>query len=356
MNESLDSLSCPLPHPLPPRITMAHGGGGRAMQELIRELFAARLDNGSLQTGADAAVLPAHEGRLAFTTDSFVVRPLTFPGGSIGSLAVHGTVNDLAMVGSRPLYLSAGFILEEGLSIETLDSIVCSMRRAADAAGVSVVTGDTKVIERTTGEGLMVNTAGVGIMEHGHELGPRMLREGDVVMVNGDIARHGMAIMAAREGLEFDPPIESDSASVAGAALALLNAGIPVRCMRDCTRGGLAAALTEIASDSRLTIGIEERALPVSEAVRGACEILGMNPVHVACEGRFVSIVPEQYAAETLEILEKHASSGTGPVCIGQVTAGGQTIGGDAPVVVKSAIGVTRILDRPSGEQLPRIC
>ncbi len=346
-----ESFSCPLPHPLPQRITMAHGGGGKAMQELIRELFAARLSDGSLQSGSDAAILPACATAQAFTTDSFVVKPVIFPGGSVGSLSIHGTVNDLAMVGARPRYISAGFILEEGLDMDVLDRVLRSMRQAADHVGVSVVTGDTKVIERTRGDGLMINTAGVGTIEHRLELGAHMVQEGDVVIVNGDLARHGMAIMAAREGLDFDPPLESDSASVAEAALALIDSGIPVRCMRDCTRGGLGAALIEIASDAGLTVGIEERALPVSEAVRGACEILGLNPVHVACEGRFVAIIPGEYADSALEVLKPHAAAGTAPVNLGRVTAKRE-----APVVVNSAIGVTRILDRPSGEQLPRIC
>ncbi len=351
MGYSQDGLSCPIPHALPARITMQHGGGGRAMQRLIRDLFARHLDNGALQASRDAACLVLAAGRIAFSTDSFVVRPVEFPGGDVGSLAVHGTVNDLAMAGATPKYLSAGFILEEGLPLEVLDRVVRSMREAADRAGVSVVTGDTKVIERVHGDGLIINTSGIGSIDHRLELGPGAVRAGDAILVNGDLGRHGIAVMAARERLEFEPPVVSDSAPLAAVVADLLSAGIRIRGMRDCTRGGLAAALNEIAGDAGLTFEVDERAIPVSEQVRGACEILGLNPFHVACEGRFLAVVAEDDADRALRILESHAVSATHPAAIGRVLPRGTV-----PVQLRSAIGVTRVLEQPSGEQLPRIC
>ena len=387
MNQSRDGLSCPIPHALPSRITMQHGGGGRAMQKLIRDLFARHLDNGALQSGRDAATLPSTGGRIAFSTDSFVVRPVEFPGGNVGSLAVHGTVNDLAMAGATPRYLSAGFILEEGLALEVLDRVVRSMRDAADRAGVSVVTGDTKVIERTHGDGLIINTSGIGSIADQLELGPSCVRQGDAILLNGDLGRHGIAVMAARERLEFEPPVLSDSAPLAAVVADLLSAGIRIRCMRDCTRGGLAAALNEIAEEAGLTFEVDERAVPVSEQVRGACEILGLDPFHVACEGRFLAVVAEDDVDRALRILEAHTSTAVQPAAASpaavQPEAASPTavqpeaaspaavqpaaathpasIGrvlprGDVPVQLRSAIGVTRVLEQPSGEQLPRIC
>lgn len=370
MSRSRDGVSCPIPHALPARITMQHGGGGRAMQRLIRDVFARHLDSGALQSGHDAATLPSTDGRIAFSTDSFVVRPVEFPGGDVGSLAVHGTVNDLAMAGAAPKYLSAGFILEEGLPIEVLERVVRSMREAADRAGVSVVTGDTKVIERVHGDGLIVNTSGIGAMEYDVELGPEAVRAGDAILLNGDLGRHGIAVMAARERLEFEPPVLSDSAPLAAVVADLLSSGIRIRCMRDCTRGGLAAALNEVAADAGLTFDVEERSIPVSEQVRGACEILGLNPFHVACEGRFLAVVAEDDADRALRILESHAAAAhpaaarltaVQPAAVHPTAAHPASIGrvlprGDIPVQLRSSIGVTRVLEQPSGEQLPRIC
>src|SRR5208337_841438 len=288
--------------------------------------------------------------RLAFTTDSYVVRPLFFPGGDIGSMSVFGTVNDLAMSGARPLHLSAGFILEEGLSMELLWRIVCSMRAAAERCGVQIVTGDTKVVDKGKGDGLFINTAGIGVIEHSQVIAPASVRAGDAILVSGDLGRHGMTIMSVREGLGFEATMESDSAPVAAPVLELLAAGVEIHCLRDLTRGGLASALNEIAQAARRRIVVEEKLIPVRADVHAACEMLGLDPLLVACEGRFVAFVPAKDAARSLAILNRHAP-GTAAVCIGQV-------GGEMPpiVVLQTAMGASRILDMPSGEQLPRIC
>lgn len=343
-------LACPAPRAPLTHITMAHGGGGSVMHRLIEDVFAKTFDNELLRQRHDAAHLPAPEGPLAFTTDSYVVQPLEFPGGDIGSLAVHGTVNDLAMAGARPLYLSAGFILEEGLEIERLRRIAASMRRAADEASVYIVTGDTKVIDYRNGDGLFINTAGVGVIERGVNIAPGNVRPGDCILVNGDLGRHGIAILAVREGLEFETVIESDSAPVAAAVLELLREGVEVHCLRDCTRGGLASTLNEIAQTSGYSVHLAETDVPVREDVRGACELLGLDPLYVANEGRFAAYVAPESAARALEILGRHARD-TAPALIGRVTEERR-----ARVTFESAIGATRILDMLSGEQLPRIC
>ncbi len=326
---------------------MAHGGGGTVMHRLLDEVFFAEF-GGDPKTRHDAATLPG-AGRLAFTTDSYVIQPLFFPGGDIGSLAVHGTVNDLAMAGARPRYLSAGFILEEGLPAETLRAVARSMAQAAAEAGVSIVTGDTKVIDRRGGDGMFINTAGVGLVEHDLEIGPGAVRPGDAVLVNGDLGRHGIAIMAVREGLSFEAPIESDSAPVAAAVLDLIEAGVRVRCLRDLTRGGLASALNEIAAAAGLGIALEQTRIPVGEVVRGACELLGFDPLYVANEGRFAAFVHPDDTAQALEVLARHARD-TEPARIGTVYEGA------ARVTIESEMGAQRILDMLSGEQLPRIC
>jgi hydrogenase expression/formation protein HypE len=291
-----------------------------------------------------------HGTRLAFTTDSYVVRPLFFPGGDIGTLAVNGTVNDLAMCGARPRYLSTGFIIEEGLPMETLWRIVASMKAAAGEVGVSLVTGDTKVVDRGKGDGLYVNTAGIGVVEHDRVIAPSSVKPGDAILVSGDLGRHGMAIMAVREGLQFESSIESDCAAVAGPALDLLDAGVDVHCMRDLTRGGLASALVEIAEASRLHLAIRETDIPVREDVRGACEILGFDPLYVANEGRFVTFVDWRDAERALDVLRRHPVS-AGACAIGAVDAAPAGL-----VTMRSRIGATRIVDMLSGEQLPRIC
>jgi hydrogenase expression/formation protein HypE len=343
------NLVCPVPSQQYPRIQMAHGGGGRLMHQLLEDVFLSDFDNDSLDNRHDSAVLNLPGKKLAFTTDSYVVRPIIFPGGDIGSLAVHGTVNDLAMSGAWPLYLSVGFILEEGLPIETLRQVVDSMRDAARRCGVRIVAGDTKVVDKADGDGLFINTAGIGVVEHSLIIEPRSVRPGDAILVSGDLGRHGMAIMSVREGLEFGGTIESDSAPVAKLVLKLIEARVEVHCLRDLTRGGLASALNEIAEDANLRIMVKEKFIPVREDVHAACEILGLDPLHVACEGRFVAFVPATDAADALAVMQAD-EVGTGARLIGIVQEG-------SPVVVlKTPLGATRILDMPSGEQLPRIC
>jgi len=344
------TLTCPLPIQDYPQVLLAHGGGGKLMHDLIERMFLPTFDNPSLDARQDSAVLDLHGTRLAFTTDSFVVRPLFFPGGDIGSLAVYGTINDLAMCGARPLYLSAALVLEEGLPLETLWRIVQSMQQAARKAGVQIVTGDTKVVDRGKGDGIFINTAGLGVLEHSQRIGPQRVQKGDVLLLNGDLGRHGMAIMAVREGLEFESPLESDSAPLADLVLELLAAGIEIHCLRDLTRGGLASALNEIAAVAQVTIQIEENRIPVREEVRGACEILGFDPLYVANEGRFVAFVPPRDAERALHLMALHPM-GVGAAIVGQVTA--ET---EALVTLTSAIGASRIVDMLSGEQLPRIC
>src|SRR3989338_805284 len=280
-NKKPPQLSCPIPLQDYPHVLLAHGGGGTLMHRLIEEIFVAAFDNAHLCARHDSAVLNIPAGKIAMTTDSFVVRPLFFPGGDIGSLAVNGTVNDLAMSGARPLYLTAGFILEEGLSLETLWRIVNSMKEAAHRADVKIVTGDTKVVEKGKGDGIFINTAGIGIIEHNQTILPGMIRKGDAVLVSGDLGRHGMAVMALRQGLEFETTLTSDSAPLAGLIGRLLSECIEIHCLRDLTRGGLASALNEIAMTAQFGIEIEESRIPVCEEVRGACEILGFDPLYV---------------------------------------------------------------------------
>ncbi|NOX38745.1 MAG: hydrogenase expression/formation protein HypE [Calditrichaeota bacterium] len=341
---------CPIPIQEYPQVLLAHGGGGKLMHQLIQKMFGPTFANPLLDAGHDGAVFSLEGKRLAFTTDSYVINPIFFPGGDIGSLAVHGTVNDLAMCGARPLYLSVGFILEEGLSMETLWQIVQSMKAAADHCGVQIVTGDTKVVDKGKGDGIFINTSGVGVVAEGVDVRPQRISEGDVIIVSGDLGRHGIAIMAMREGLEFESVIESDSAPVAGPIQDLLQAGVDVHCLRDLTRGGLASATNELAESAGVQIEIDERAIPIRDDVRAACEILGLDPLYIANEGRFVAFVAEKDADRAVEILRRHAVSEQAAV-IGQVRSA------DRPVVVlHSQIGTRRILDMISGEQLPRIC
>jgi hydrogenase expression/formation protein HypE len=343
-------LSCPFPIQNYPNVLMAHGGGGKLMHQLIGKMFVPAFRNALLEPQHDASVFEVGGQRLAFTTDSFVVRPIFFPGGDLGSLAVHGTVNDLAMAGARPLYLSAAYIIEEGLPMETLWKIVSSMQKAAEQAGVQIITGDTKVVDKGKGDGLFINTAGVGAVEHSLKIAPQSVQPGDVVLVSGDVGRHGMAIMAVREGLEFESAIESDSAPLADAVMRLLRAGLELHCLRDLTRGGLTSVLNEIAEGAHLTVQVDEKLIPVREDVRAACEILGLDPFQVACEGRFAVFLPEREAERALALLRAHPV-GAGACCIGEVS--GQRV---PKVLLKSVMGVQRILDMTSGEQLPRIC
>ena len=342
--------ACPIPISDYPQVLMAHGGGGKLMNQLIEKIFMPAFRNTWLEARHDGAVLGIGDAKLAFTTDSYVIRPLFFPGGNIGELAVNGTVNDLAMCGARPLYLSVGFILEEGLLMDTLWQIAQSMKRAAATANVHLVTGDTKVVDKGKGDGIYINTAGIGIIEHNLTIQPASVRAGDVVLLNGDIGRHGMAIMAVREGLAFETTIESDCAALAGLVLELLDQGIEIHCLRDLTRGGLASAAVEIAEGARLSIQLEEKCIPVREDVRGACEILGLDPLYVANEGRFMAMVAPEHAERALAVMRAHPL-GAGAQAIGRVLAEDAGL-----VTLQSTLGTRRIVDRLSGEQLPRIC
>jgi hydrogenase expression/formation protein HypE len=329
---------------------MAHGGGGRLMHQLLDKLFGPAFANPLLDSRHDSAQFEVPPGRLAVTTDSYVVRPLFFPGGDIGSMAVYGTVNDLAMSGARPLYLSVAFIIEEGLPMETLWRVVCSMRDAAKRCAVQIITGDTKVVDKGKGDGLFVNTSGIGIIGHALDITSKNVQPGDAVLVSGDLGRHGMAIMAVREGLQFESTIESDSAPVHQSVLALVEAGVEIHCLRDLTRGGLGSALNEIAEVAQVKIAVEEKLIPVSEDVHAACEILGLDALHVANEGRFVAFIPAKDSERALQIMRAHDVS-AGSALIGTVEKKSEPM-----VVLKSRIGANRILDMPSGEQLPRIC
>ncbi len=342
--------ACPIPISEYPVVLLAHGGGGTLTGQLIDKLFMTAFDSPQLKAKTDSALLTVETGKLAFTTDSFVVSPLFFPGGNIGSLAVHGTINDLATSGAKPLYLSAGFIIEEGLVMTTLWDIVVSMAEAARAAGVSIVTGDTKVVERGKCDGVYINTSGVGVIEHDMNIGPSQICSGDTIIINGDIGRHGMAIMAARESLGFRSRIESDAASLSPMVQTLIEEGIEIHCLRDLTRGGLASAANELASAAGVTIELEESRIPVDSTVAGFCEVLGIDVYHSACEGRMMIILPEKEASCCLKILKK-SDFGRNSTIIGRVTDPKS-----APAVLVSAVGTRRVLSMLSGEQLPRIC
>ncbi|HBY60204.1 MAG TPA: hydrogenase expression/formation protein HypE [Solibacterales bacterium] len=346
----MSDWSCPLPLRDYPRIVLAHGGGGALSTELVEHLFLPAFRNPALEILGDSAVVPLPAGRIALSTDSFVVRPLVFPGGSIGDLAINGTVNDLAMNGARPLYLTAGFILEEGLALDALGGIVQRMAAAARAAGVAIVTGDTKVVERGHGDGVYINTAGVGLVPEGLLLGPRQVRPGDAVLLSGTIGDHGMAIMSVREGLSFESPIVSDCAPLHGLVARMLEVPGAVRMMRDPTRGGLAASLQEIALAAGVGILLDERQLPVRPEVQGACELLGLDPLHVANEGKLTAVVAPADAAAVLARMHAHPLGAEARI-IGTVTEGPA-----GTLACTTAIGATRIVPRQLGEQLPRIC
>ncbi len=348
-------FACPAPLRDRPQIVMGHGGGGGLSHDLLEHVFLPAFGNPVLDRLGDSAVLDpaehaAGDGRLAFSTDSYVVRPLIFPGGSIGELAVNGTVNDLAMSGAVPRYLSAAFILEEGLAIADLVGIVARMGAAARRAGVRIVTGDTKVVERGRGDGLTITTAGIGVMPPGIDLGTERVSPGDAVIVSGTLADHGMAIMSVREGLEFEAAIESDTAPLHGLVSTMLAAGPGVRLLRDPTRGGVATSLNEIARLAGVGIEIDEGAIPVAPVVASACEILGLDPLQVANEGKLVTVVSPDSAADVLAAMRAH-EHGRGAVVLGRITA-------DHPglVALRTAIGGRRIVPLPLGEQLPRIC
>jgi hydrogenase expression/formation protein HypE len=332
------------------RITLSHGSGGKATQTLIEAVFLEAFSNPLLAPLEDGAVLTAHGGRLAFTTDSYVVSPLFFPGGDIGDLAVNGTVNDLAVSGARPLWLSAGFILEEGFPVADLERIVGSMAAAAERAGVQVVTGDTKVVQRGKADGCYVNTAGVGVIERPLELGVATARPGDAVIVSGPIGEHGITVMLARGELDIESEVESDTAPLNGLVERLLDAAPGVRGLRDATRGGVATICNEVARAAGVAVVVDEDSVPVRPDVRGACELLGIDPLYVACEGRLVAVVDGDQADAAMAALRSHPL-GEGAAVIGRVRD-------DPPglVLLKTSFGGTRIVDLLVGDPLPRIC
>ena len=342
-------FSCPAPAATRDRIVLGHGSGGRLSANLLRDVFLPLFSNPVLNRLDDQAVVEIGGSRLAFTTDSFVVKPLFFPGGDIGSLAVHGTVNDLAMGGATPLYLSAGFIVEEGFPVEDLRRIAASMSAAAAAAGVAIVTGDTKVVERGKGDGVFINTTGIGIVPLDLHLSANRAEPGDAVILSGPIGDHGIAILASREGLEFETTIVSDTAPLHGLVGDMLAVSRNIRCLRDPTRGGLSSTLNEIAEQSRVSIEIEEGRIPVHGEVRGACELLGLDPLYVANEGKLVAIVPPEDAAAVLDAMRAHANGGQAAII-------GTIVDGSAVVTMRTAFGSSRIVDLLPGDQLPRIC
>jgi hydrogenase expression/formation protein HypE len=342
-------LACPLPFQHD-TVQMAHGGGGRLTRELIEGIFLPAFAGDSLRERHDAALLARVEGRLAVTTDGYVIRPRFFPGGDIGSLAVYGTVNDLAMAGARPLYMTVSFILEEGLPLDELRRIVQSAAGAARVAGVEIVAGDTKVVDRGAGDGVYLATTGIGVIQDGVDVRPSRIRVGDAVLVSGDLGRHGIAVLSRREGLEFEIPIESDCAPLHGLVARLLGAGVDVHCLRDLTRGGLASALNELALDAGVDIEIDETRVPVSDAVRAACELLGLDPYYVANEGRFVAFLPPSQVDAALAVMR---GAGAAAAQIGRVELRASA---KPRVLLRGPLGSRRPLDLLSGEQLPRIC
>jgi hydrogenase expression/formation protein HypE len=350
---TFDGWTCPIPLRNYPTIVMGHGAGGKMMNDLIQHMFASEFKNELLgQLGDSTALdLTLSKGqRLAFTTDSFVVSPLFFPGGNIGELAVNGTVNDLAMSGAAPLLLSAGFILEEGLEMETLGRITRSMAQACERAGVRIAAGDTKVVERGHGDGLYINTTGLGVIPEGVEIAPINAQPGDAILVSGTLGDHGIAIMSVREGLAFESEIRSDSAALNGLVTAMLTVTHDIHCLRDATRGGLSAVLNELATTSKVGIEFEEENVPVRPAVNAACEMLGLDPLYIANEGKLVAIVPDHLAGKLLETMRK-TPYGEQATLIGHVVEAHPGM-----VVAKTALGTSRVVDLPAGELLPRIC
>jgi hydrogenase expression/formation protein HypE len=343
-------MVCPAPLPAGDQVLLGHGSGGKLSADLIRDVFLAVFHNPILARMEDQAILKIEGLRLAFTTDTFVVKPLFFPGGDIGSLAVHGTVNDLAMGGARPLFLSAAFIIEEGLPMETLRRVVASLQLAAAQAGVQVVTGDTKVVEKGSGDGLFINTSGIGVVAEGIQLSTDRVRPGDRILLSGSIGDHGIAILAKREGIEFETPLQSDSAALHTLVASMLAASREIRCLRDPTRGGLSSTLNEFATQANAGIEIDERAIPVREEVKGACEMLGLDPLYVANEGKLVAIVAPEDADRVLEAMQRHPL-GTRARIIGSVTSQHPRL-----VTMRTTVGPMRIVDMLAGDQLPRIC
>lgn len=342
--------SCPIPKSEYAKITLAHGGGGKLMHNLIDKIFRTAFKDCGLEANHDGAVFDSQSNKLAFTTDSYVVKPLFFKGGDIGKLAIYGTVNDLAMCGAVAEYISVGFIIEEGFEIENLWRIAVSMARAAHEADVKIATGDTKVVDKGKGDGVFINTSGVGTLDHHLAIHPSSIKPDDCLILSGDIGRHGIAIMAERQGLEFETQIESDCAPLTEPVRQLIKGGIELHCLRDLTRGGLGSCLVELAESSQLKFQINEKDIPVREDIRGACEILGFDPMYIANEGRFIAMVPSRQADKALQILRKIDISS-------QACNIGRVIKSDSGLVtMKTSLGVERIIDMLSGEQLPRIC
>lgn len=345
-----EGWTCPLPLRDTPNVVMGHGGGGAMSAELVENLFLPAYAAASSGDLGDAAVLPPINGRLAFSTDSYVVKPMFFPGGCVGDLAVNGTINDLAMVGAHPLYLSTGFIIAEGTAMSDLGRVATAIGKAAEAAGVQLVTGDTKVVDHGSGDGVYVNTAGIGVIPDGVEIGPRRAAVGDAVLVSGDLGVHGVAVMSCREGLEFGTTVESDSAALHGLVATMLATGADLHVLRDPTRGGLSASLNEIAKSSGVGVEIIERDVPVPPEVRDACGLLGLDPLQVANEGKLVAFVPAGAADAVLAAMRAHPL-GARACRIGTVVPEHPGV-----VVARTGLGGTRVMDLPIGEQLPRIC
>lgn len=345
------NYSCPAPLTGHAEIQIAHGGGGRLTQQLIERIFGPAFDNPALNARHDGAVLAAPAGaRLAFTTDSHVVSPLFFPSGDIGRLAVYGTVNDLAMCGARPRWLSAGFILEEGLPVATLERIVASMAEAARKAEVQIVTGDTKVVERGKCEGLYINTAGLGRIQTPNRWGAAAVKVGDAVLLNGFLGEHGIAVMSQREGIAFSTSVVSDCAPLWPLVKAILDTGVEIHAMRDLTRGGLAAAVSDIAEAAGVGIRLDEAAMPIGREVRGACDLLGLDPLAIANEGKFIAFCPGADVERVLAAMKQHPLGKEARI-IGEVTADPKGM-----ALMRTTIGGERIIDMPTGENLPRIC
>lgn len=344
------NLSCPIPKSEYDKVLLAHGGGGTLSHQLLQKIFFSQFKNDLLDVHHDGAMFEIDGNRFAFTTDSYVVSPIFFPGGNIGELAVNGTVNDLAVCGAKPLFISAGFIIEEGFEIEELWQVVLSMKAAADKAGVKIITGDTKVVDKGKGDKIFINTSGIGVIEKGINIAPNNCKPGDVILLNGRIADHGIAIMSAREGLEFETEVVSDTAPLNGLVKLILNSTKNIHVMRDPTRGGIASALNEIAASANVGIEIYEDKIPISEEVKGACEILGLDPLYIANEGKILIFVPESESEKVLDVMRTH-EYGQESNIIGKVTSENPKI-----VLMKTLIGSKRVVDMITGEQLPRIC
>ncbi|MBM4170426.1 MAG: hydrogenase expression/formation protein HypE [Ignavibacteria bacterium] len=352
MNEKIkyDGLTCPIPKSDYNRVLLAHGGGGTLSHQLINKIFLSQFGNEILNTLHDSALINVDSNRLAFTTDSYVVHPIFFPGGNIGELAVYGTVNDLAMAGAKPLFISVGFIIEEGLEIEELWKITVSMKLAAEKANVKIVTGDTKVVDKGKGDKIFINTSGIGIISPDVSINPVNCKPGDKIILSGKIAEHGIAIMSARENLEFESAIKSDTAPLNFLVEQMLQTSNKIHVLRDPTRGGIATVLNEIAAQSNLGISIEQEKIPIAEDVKAACEILGLDPLYIANEGKLIAFVDPEVADKMLKTMRSN-EFGKDSSIIGVVTNENPKT-----VIMKTSIGSNRIVDMISGEQLPRIC